>query len=113
MTFMICCQRCGQIHLIGDACQPCALFNKNENENKEQRKILGFGFKDKKYKVSLTRNDTYSNIGEYGLFNEIEILAKNIEEVKTKFKELCRKDSYYKNYYIDMIVENKNEKERF
>ena len=106
---MIHCQRCGQIHLIGDACRSDALFNKNESNNMRQRKILGFRLKDKKYKVSLTRNDTYSNIGEYGLFNEIKIFAKDIEEVKIKFKELCRKDSYYRNYYIDMIVETKDE----
>jgi len=43
MTLMIHCQRCGQVHLIGEPCQPHNLFNKdmqNAELNKTQKKKI-------------------------------------------------------------------------
>ncbi len=93
MTLMIHCQRCGQIHLIGDACRSEALFNKNEEKN---RKILGFNinnivkinckfcyFNSESY-LSEVDNAIYCGIG----------LKLNSKECRKKFKLLPLYEGY-------------------
>lgn len=71
MALLINCSRCGQMHLQGSPCRPEAIFNKQENDNREY-----FFSLERRIKKLEDKNDDIEKL--------IELLEMLLKKLKNK-----------------------------